>query len=311
MKYVFFINPAAGKGKGPEILVPAIKNYFKDNKNYEIVITSAPGDAKAQAEEIAKRGEELTFFACGGDGTFYEVLNGACKYENVNFGVIPCGSGNDFLKFFGPNEKFLDVAAQIEGKALPMDAIKTDEGYCMNLCNLGMDAVVADNMRYYKHLPFVSGSLAYKLAIVKVFLGKLGQKAKIWVDGKLLGTYDCLFAVCANGPVYGGGYKSAPNASPMDGKLNWLIVEKISKLKILKFIKMYEKGLHENFPFCHLGECETMEIECEKAEPVSFDGEIVHKEKVIYKLARGAVKFVLPRGIFEQFDKKTAVAVEA
>ena len=311
MKYVFFINPAAGKGKGPEILVPAIKNYFKDNKNYEIVITSAPGDAKAQAEEMAKRGEEATFFACGGDGTFYEVLNGACGYDNVNFGVIPCGSGNDFLKYFGPNEKFLDVAAQIEGKALPMDAIKTDDGYCMNLCNLGMDAVVADNMRYYKHLPFVSGSLAYKLAIVKVFLGKLGQKAKVWVDDKLIGTYDCLFAVCANGPVYGGGYKSAPSANPMDGKLNWLIVEKISKLKILKFIKMYEKGQHEQFPFCHLGECKKMKIECEKPEPVSFDGEIVHKKSVCYELLKGAVKFVLPRGVFERFEPETAESVES
>lgn len=309
MRYVFFINPTAGKGKGPETLIPAIKSYFKDRQDYEIIVTKAAGDAKFRAREIAERGEEVTLFACGGDGTFYEVLNGACGYSCVSFGVIPCGSGNDFLKFFGPNQDFLDIAAQIEGKALPMDAIKTDDGYCMNLCNLGMDAVVADNMRHFKRIPFVSGSLAYKLAIVKVFLGKLGQKAKVWVDDKLIGTYDCLFAVCANGPVYGGGYKSAPSANPMDGKLNWLIVEKISKLKILKFIKMYEKGQHEHFPFCHLGECKKMKIECEKPEPVSFDGEIVHKKSVCYELLKGAVKFVLPRGVFERFELETAESV--
>ena len=48
----------------------------------------------------------ITVFACGGDGTMYEVLNGIVGYKNRNFGVIPTGSCNDFLKIF-PFKNFL------------------------------------------------------------------------------------------------------------------------------------------------------------------------------------------------------------
>ncbi len=307
MKQVFFINPAAGKGKGPETLKPLIEKYFEGkNDEVKIIITESVGDAKIKARAEAETGEEANFFACGGDGTFFEVLNGAYGYPNVNLGVIPCGSGNDFLKFFAQREPFADIAAQVEGEAVPMDVIKADDTYCINICSLGMDAVVADGMSRFKRWPFVSGGMAYKLSVVKTLLGKIGQRAKVTVDGEEIGTFDCLFAVCANGPVYGGGYKSAPNANPMDGKLEWLLVEKISKLKILKFIKLYEQGKHENLPMCRHGSCSVMEIEAFRDEPINLDGEIVRKQKVRFELIKGGVKFILPRGICEGFKREEA-----
>ncbi len=305
MKQVFFINPAAGKGKGPETLRPLIEQYFKGKDDeVKIIITESVGDAEEKARLEAQTGEEANFYACGGDGTFFEVLNGAYGYSNVNLGVIPCGSGNDFLKFFSSREPFADIAAQAKGKAVPMDVIKVDDKYCINICSLGMDAVVADGMSRFKRLPFVSGGMAYKLSVVKTLLGKIGQKAKITVDGEELGTFDCLFAVCANGPVYGGGYTSAPNADPMDGRLEWLVVEKISKLKILKFIKLYEAGKHEDLPICHHGHCSVMEIEAFRDEPINLDGEIIHKNKVRFELVREGIKFILPEGIYGNFEKR-------
>ncbi len=304
MRNVFFINPVAGKGKGPEILIPAIEEYFKDKTDeFKIIITEAPGDAKKKARIEAEKGDNVNLFACGGDGTFFELLNGAAEFPNANLGVIPCGSGNDFLKFFESSKPFTDISCQLNGKAVPMDVIKVGDTYCMNQCSLGMDAVVADGMSAFKKIPFISGSMAYKLSIVKTFFGKLGQKAKITVDGKMLGTFDCLFAVCANGPVYGGGYHSAPNATPVDGKLDWLLVEKISKLKILRFLKRYEQGTHENLSCCHTGRCSVLEIEAEKNEPINLDGEIVRRKQVSFELKPAAIKFILPKGVFEKFTE--------
>ncbi len=308
MRYVFIVNPVAGKGKGPKTLIPVIEEYFKGSTNdYKIIVTQAPGDAKEKARLEAEKGDEVTIFACGGDGTFFEVLNGAAEYKNVTLGVVPCGSGNDFLKFFGESTPFMSIKDQIEGDAVAMDALKVDDTYCMNVCSMGMDAVVADGMARFKNIPFVSGSMAYKLSIVKTFFGKLGQRAKITVDGQTLGTFLCLFAVCANGPVYGGGYRCAPNANPMDGKLEWLIVEKISKFSILRFLKKYENGTHENLPCCRKGQCTVMEIEAEKAEPINLDGEIVRKKSIRFELKPAAVKFVLPRGVCEKYSTDTAM----
>ena len=237
------------------------------------------------------------------------MLNGAYGFSNVNLGVIPCGSGNDFLKFFDSAEQFSSVEEQVSGRAVPMDVIKVDDLCSINICSLGMDAVVADNMTAFKNLPLVSGSLAYKLAIVKTFLGKLGQKVKVTIDGECLGTFDTLFAVCANGPVYGGGYKSSPSANPMDGRLEWLVVEKISRLQILRFLKLYERGVHEDLPCCRHGHCSVMEIEAEKDEPINLDGEIIHRKKIKFELVKNAVRFVLPRGVYEKYDYKTKSAI--
>ena len=311
MRYVFFINPAAGKGKAQEALVPAVEEYFKGKEaNYEIIFTKAPGDALERAREEAEKGDEVTMFACGGDGTFFEVLNGVYKYNNVILGVIPCGSGNDFLKTFETTEPFSNVESQMEGVAVPMDAILVDDICCMNICSLGMDAIVADDMTIFKKWPLVSGSMAYKLAIVKTFLRKLGVNIKVKIDGVLLGTYNCLFAVCGNGTTYGGGYRSCPRANPSDGKLEWLIVEKISKLKILAFLKTYERGEHEDLPFVKSGQCECMELEAECDSPINIDGEIIHKKSVCFKILKNAVRVILPKGVYENYDKKCLVTAE-
>ena len=106
MKSLFFINPAAGKGAAQAEIVSKIKSYFaQSGGEYEIITTRFAGDAEQQALKAAQSGEELKMFACGGEGTGYEVLNGIVGYENVQMGVIPCGSANDFLKYFGLDSK--------------------------------------------------------------------------------------------------------------------------------------------------------------------------------------------------------------
>ncbi len=298
MRYVFYVNPAAGKGDSQEGIINSIKNYFADKaEEFKIHITKAIGDAKAQARREAETGDDIRMFACGGEGTVFEVLNGIVGYKNVELGVIPCGSANDFLKFFESRDSFLDIAEQIDGESMEIDLIKAGDKYCLNGCSVGMDAVVARDMSIFKKWPLVSGSLAYNLAIVKTFLGKLGITADISVDGEPPQRKNCLFAVIANAPYYGGGYKGAPEAVPFDNKLDFTLVDKISKLKILKFLGLYKKGEHKKLDCCTLKNCTSMEFTAEKPIPVNLDGEIIESTNMKFELVKGAVKFVLPKGI--------------
>lgn len=298
MKYLFFVNPMAGKGKTQETVIENIKNFFADKRNeYKIHLTRFKGDAEAVAREEAQKGEHITMFACGGEGTCYEVLNGIVGFDNVSLGVIPCGSANDFLKFFKARDAFADIRSQIEGETMPMDLIKAGDRYCLNGCSVGMDAMVANDMSIYKRLPLVNGSLAYKLAIVKVFFSKLGVSVKLSLDDEPPIDLRCLFAVIANGPVYGGGYTSAPDAVPFDGKLDFTLVDVVSRIKILKFLKDYEKGTHAKYPFCHLKNCKSMEFTSDTPIPVNLDGEIVHSKNMRFELVKSAVKFIIPKGV--------------
>ena len=298
MRYVFYVNPAAGKGEIQESIISSIKSYFADkSEEFKIHITKAVGDARADARREAETGDDIRMCACGGEGTVFEVLNGIAGYSNVELGVIPCGSANDFLKFFESRDNFLNIGEQIDGEAVEMDLIKAGDNYCLNGCSVGMDAVVARDMSIFKKWPAVSGSLAYNLAIVKTFLGKLGITADISVDGETPQRKNCLFAVIANAPYYGGGYKGAPDAVPYDNKLDFTLVDNISKLKILKFLGLYKKGEHKSLDCCTLKNCHSMEFTAEKPIPVNLDGEIIETKHMRFELVKNAVKFVIPAGV--------------
>ena len=122
MKHIFLINPAAGKkGNAESIIRPQIEDYCgKAGLDYEIYVTKCQGDAQNYCREHAKSGEALRFYACGGDGTLYEVVNGAYGYPNCEVAVIPLGSGNDFVRLFGTKEQFCNVEAQVTGIPLSL-----------------------------------------------------------------------------------------------------------------------------------------------------------------------------------------------
>ena len=298
MRYVFYINPTAGKGDAQQQIIKNINDYFAVNPSeYKIHITKFEGDACESARAEAQTGDEIRIFACGGEGTVFEVLNGITGHDNVQLGVIPCGSANDFLKFFDDKQCFFSIEEQIKGKPIEMDLIKAGDKYCLNGCSVGMDAVVGRDMALFKEWPFVSGTFAYTLAIVKTFLGKLGITIDISIDGQPPERKNCLFAVIANAPYYGGGYKGAPDAVPYDNCLNFTLIDKISKFKILKFIGIYKKGQHEILDCCSMKKCTSMEFVSEKPIPVNLDGEIIEACSMKFELVKNAVKFVLPESV--------------
>ena len=310
MRYVFIINPTAGKGKGVEMLTPLIEEYFAKNKaEYKIVVTSAPGEAKTVAKAEADVGDEVVIFACGGEGTCFEAVNGVVGHQNVHFGVIPCGSANDFLKYFGDKSHFLNIDSMVNGTPVSIDLIKAGENYCINQCSVGMDAMVADDMVLFKRLPGVSGPAAYNMAVVKTFLRKLGITVKLKIDGVSRGVVRCLFAVCANGPVYGGEYISAPHADPTDGKLEYTIIDIMSRFKVPAFLKVYSKGTQEGKKYCKMGKCSVMEIESDKPIPVNFDGEIVRMKSIRFEIVEKALNFIIPATLAQKFKTPTAAQI--
>lgn len=298
MRYVFYINPVAGKGNAQNAIIDSVKSYFSDkDDDVKIHITESVGDALSDSRKEAETGDNIRMFACGGEGTVFEVLNGIVGHNNVELGVIPCGSANDFLKFFESRDSFLNIAEQIDGEAVEMDLIKAGDKYCLNGCSVGMDAVVGRDMSIFKKWPLISGSMAYNLAIVKTFLGKLGITVDISVDGGPPQRKTCLFAVIANAPYYGGGYKGAPDAVPFDNKLDFTLVDNISKFKILNFIGIYKKGEHKKLECCTLKKCECMEFTSDKPIPVNLDGEIIETTHMRFELVKSAVRFVVPKTV--------------
>ena len=115
MKHIFVINPAAGKTNVTEALLPRLHALFVGREEeLETYLTTGVGDATRFVKErcAASNGEHLRFYSCGGDGTMNEVLQGLAGCANAAMGVVPCGSGNDFVRSF-PDCDFSNLEAQI------------------------------------------------------------------------------------------------------------------------------------------------------------------------------------------------------
>lgn len=307
MRYLFFVNPAAGKGVVQKRLLSQIEEFFAEKvREYKIYVTRFAGDAEQIARKEAQTGDELRVFACGGEGTCYEVLNGIYGFENVELGVIPCGSANDFLKQFVRTEPFSDLSAQIDGNSERIDIIRAGERYCINSCSVGMDAMVARDMKMFKKIPLVSGKLAYKLAIVKNFLKpKIGVSIDLKVDDEEIGNTNCLFAVIANAPFYGGGYMAAPRAISNDGVLDFTCVKTVWRFRILKFLSHYQKGTFDKFNYCRQKVCKSMSFKSEKQMPINLDGEVTETTGMNFEIVPRALKFIIPKGISLQKESKS------
>ena len=316
MKYHFIINPVAGKQDASKELVPDIKRAAYmcgiSEEDLTIQLTNRPAHAHYLSQEAAKQaaeaGEEIRIFAAGGDGTFNEVLTGAMAYKNAAVGLLPYGSGNDFLRSFGVREEFCDLKDQFRGDVKEIDMIKTQRGFAADICSAGLDAKVAYGIPKFRRIPFCGGGLAYKLSIAEVILGKRATNLHINIDGREFEQSCILVAVC-NGHSYGGGFLAAPEAKLDDGVLDVMIVRDISLPKIAKALPMYEAGKHfadgKIVPELE-GMLEYYPAKSVKIRPVdpnedvivNVDGECGPDKELIAEIVPLSARIVLPGKVF-------------
>ena len=135
----------------------------------------------------AEQGEPLRVYACGGDGTLNEAVNGAAGYAHVAVTHYPMGSGNDFLRMFGPDAcRFYDLKELLDGPQTPMDLIECNGRLALNVCSIGFDARIGLGAADFKKLPLVSGTMAYQLSALRTIVQGIHRPYRVEVDGETL-----------------------------------------------------------------------------------------------------------------------------
>lgn len=301
MKHIFVINPAAGKTNVTEALLPRLHALFVGREEeLETYLTTGVGDATRFVKErcAASCGEHLRFYSCGGDGTMNEVLQGLAGCANAAMGVVPCGSGNDFVRSF-PDCDFSDLEAQIAAEERPIDLIHFNNQWSANICSAGLDSDVCKKMARYKRLPLVTGSGAYILALISTFFSPMGKQAHIVLDDGRTFDENILILVMSNGGFYGGGWNGAPKFNVEDGLMDLCIVRKINRLRILKVIGKYQKGLHVDDPSLQdciiYTRCRSLTIDFDKPTNLNADGEMSESTHVDAAIVPLALPLILPR----------------
>lgn len=245
MKHLFIINPNAGKRGSTAALDAAIRRALP-NREVEVVLTQAAGHGEALARAAAQTGAPVRIYACGGDGTLNEVVNGAAGFANAAVTNVPKGTGNDFLRIFGPRWRaaFTDLTALADGPQAPFDLMDCNGRLGIGVICAGVDARVADDVVRHKHF----GSASYVLALaINVLFKPLTRPVVLDVCGCRLEEPNTILCIC-NGRYYGGGFMPVGEAMPDDGVLDVLTVSKVSRLTFLRLVGQYAKGLYRNHP---------------------------------------------------------------
>ena len=312
MKHIFIINPTAGKSDSRQKIYDMADSLRqKHGLDVQCILTKKQGHATELARKLCESGEELRFYACGGDGTVNEVANGIIGYDNAAMSVIPVGTGNDFLKNFGDDaEKFRDAENLWNGPQFPMDAIDVNGRVALTIACSGIDARVAKDVHKYSESPLLDGkgSYIYSLAVNFLFKG-IGSHWIVTLDDVPMEGDWSLIAVC-NGRYYGGGFMPVAEARMDDGVLNTLVVKKVNRRTFLKFVGPYAKGGYAQFPqYAHCSCPKVIRIHSEKPDIVTcLDGESLRSREVRLVLAEKRVNFFGPKGCSPNatagFDRK-------
>ena len=300
MKHVFIINPNAGKYDSRQrIYDMADALREKHGLDVQCILTKKQGHATELTRRLCDSGEELRFYACGGDGTVNEVANGVIGYDNAAMTVIPVGTGNDFLKNFGGAAPlFADAENLWDGPQFPMDAIDVNGRIALTIACSGIDARVAADVHKYSESPLLDGKTSYIASLAVNFLFKgIASHWTVTLDDEVIEDDFSLVSVC-NGRYYGGGFMPVAEARMDDGVLNTLVVKKVSRVTFARFVGPYSKGEYSKFPeYAHCSTPQVIRIHSEKPDIVTcLDGECMTNSDVTIRLSEKKLNFFGPEG---------------
>ena len=296
MKHLFIINPTAGKGKNAAAVQRRIEEAMSERgEPFEIYITAAPMDACAKVKKEAEKGEKLRIYACGGDGTLNECVNGAAGFENAAVTHYACGSGNDFVRMFGNDAPlFSDINALVDGEIFPLDIIDACGRKAVNVFSLGFDARVGTTVHEYTGCPLISGSLGYVVSLIVNVVRGINSPLRMKINGEELDGEFALVCAC-NGRFYGGGFNPVPDAEPDDGYIDVLVVNKVSRLRFMSLVGKYAKGRYaEMGSLITRYRCTEASFESPETIPVNLDGECVFSKTPYFRIVPGGVNFIAP-----------------
>ena len=140
---------------------------------------------------------------------------------------------------------------------------------------------LAEKMRFF-------GPARYNIATIMKIISPPVLKAKISFNGEIHAKDYCFLLAC-NTRFTGKGMKMAPLAKLNDGLIDFLIVEKTTRLKLLLLFPKIFSGKHLNSPYLRYVQTNHIKIETQYPEIVNIDGEIkgntsleiiVHKQKL-------------------------------
>lgn len=274
-KLIYLLNPISGT-KDKTWLRDKIQSATTTaNLPFELMYTNPEGNYSEVRKMVTGQGF-TDVIICGGDGTINHVV-ADLQDLNINFGILPMGSGNGLARAAGIPTN-IDEALQIvfNGNASSIDCFYINDRFSCMLCGLGFDAQVAHDFAKEK----TRGLMTYIRKTVQNFFIAPVYPFIIINKGTEIST-EAFFISVANSNQFGNNVTIAPEASISDGLLDIVIVKKMSKVKML-YALLVQLNLGKVIPFTekkfktsdiHYFQTKELQIRNPGGAPLHIDGD--------------------------------------
>jgi diacylglycerol kinase (ATP) len=270
---IYIINPISGT-RTKKDLQEFIEIKTTERKiPFQVFPSVASGDYSFLSS-IIKEEKVTDIVIAGGDGTVSQVVNSLMDC-NVNFGIIPCGSGNGLAyaaKISKQPGKALEVI--FNGRPSAIDGFYINNQFACMLCGIGFDAKVAHEFA----LQSKRGLTTYARLVSKNFFSANPYSFSIESNGLNFST-EAYFISIANSNQFGNNFTIAPKALLADGMLDIVIAKKtIKPLLLFNLLKQVLAGKLQkvesslNQPVIYF-QTEKIKIENIDNAPMHIDGD--------------------------------------
>lgn len=285
--YKLVANPAAGRGKARRAIFAVEEAFRRRGAVFDLELTTGPQQAAAIARRALADFDVIV--AVGGDGTVNELVPGML-FSGKPLGIVPAGSGNDFIKSLGiPNDIERAVDIVLRGRTRLIDAGRINDRYFANGVGIGFDAAV--NRTSYGINHSKRGILLYLWALAKT-LGRYDPVAlTISMNGETFEQETFLLSV-GNGTTCGGGFKLTPQAKLDDHLLDVTLVRPLGLGPLLWHLPRVFFGTIGKAAYATMKKTDRLRVESRGSVPVHVDGEIYEGDTTALEIE------VVPKALF-------------
>jgi YegS/Rv2252/BmrU family lipid kinase len=297
------INPHSGKGCAPTVFKKIEKRMFDAFGELFIAVTHGPNEVADHLDRAAKA-DVNRLITLGGDGTNHIVLNALAErpHLKVAFGSIPVGTGHDWSRSLGMPEdhvKAVDWLAQ--ARPVPCDLGKVEylnmqaggrpsAHIFLNIGSAGVSGEVDQRVNRTRR----RSSLTFLGATIATLMKYRPQHVRAFCDGREFYSGSCALVVVANGQYFGRGMWIAPKALMNDGMFDVVLVEGMSRLRILLAFRQVYRGTHLTRKDVRYTRAASVRISSEDGPlKLDFDGEGALGQDLNFSVMPKAVNVLL------------------
>jgi diacylglycerol kinase (ATP) len=262
-------NPTAGKGRAAGLRT-YVSQFFEERGLRQIWhVTEGLGHAGSIVRGLP---EEASVVAVGGDGTVHEVA-AACSGTDRIMGLLPAGSGNDYVKALGVGtglRRALEVL--VEGRVRVVDTGEVNGVPFNNGLGIGFDAEVAAGVA--EAPARLGGTGRYLWSVGRLLWDFRCHEARLIIDGETIEATTILVAV-ALGTTYGSKFRLTPGALLDDGLFDVIWSEEVNRAEVLRLIPAALRGTLAERRKIHTSRAREVEVELSEEVPAHVDGEML------------------------------------